>query len=124
MSETARHHLIAFLVKFGATVASIYFIALFYPVWGHMHFGHALILGLVIAVVGYLADLIIPRAVNYIVAVAFDLVTAVLIVGFGNVLFPGMSVSWTFAWFVGLLVAGVEIFYHYQFVRKSNEPVR
>jgi hypothetical protein len=39
-------------------------------------------------------------------------------------LFFDMSISWTFAWFIGMLIAGVEIFYHYQFVRKSNEPVR
>lgn len=116
-------HLLAFVVKLGSMIAAVYFIALFFPLWGQANLFHAVMLGLIIAVLGYAADLIIPRAVNQIVAVAVDLVLAALVVFAGNYFLPGMNVSWTFAWFVGLLVAGIEIFYHFQFVRKSNEPV-
>lgn len=111
-------HLLAFVVKLGSTIVAMYFIALFFPLWGKMNFLHALLLGLIVAVLGYVIDLIIPRAINSIVAVAVDLLMATLIVYAGNYFLSGMSVSWTFAWFVGLLVAGFEIFYHAMFVNR------
>ncbi len=116
-------HLLAFAVKLVSTVAAIAFVALFFPLWGTMNFFHSLILGLIVAVIGYVSDLIIPRVINQIVAVAFDLVVTTLVIYAGNYFLPGMSVSWTFAWFVGILVAGIEIFYHFQFVKKANEPI-
>jgi hypothetical protein len=87
-----------------------------------MDFWHAILVGLMIAIVGYLADLVIPRAINYIVAVMGDFVLATLVVYMGNI-FPGMTVSWTFAIMCGLLIAAVETFYHIGFVRKTNDPV-
>lgn len=122
MKEFVRH-LIAFIVKLGSTIVALYVVATFYPLYGHMHFLHAVILGLIIAVVGYIADLIIPRALNYIVAVFADFGLATLVVYMGNVLL-GMEVSWTFAIMCGLLIAGVEFFYHFQFVRKTNDPLK
>lgn len=117
-------HLIAFLVKWGAMVAALYLIAVFWPLWGTMNLWHALVLGTLISAIGYAADLVVPRAVNNIVAVFLDFGMATLVTYLGNFFLPGLYVSWTFALLVGFLVAGVEIFYHPQFIRKSNEPVQ
>lgn len=122
MKEVSRH-ITAFIVKLVSTIAALYTVALFYPLYGDMNFWHAVILGLIIAVIGYIADLIIPRAINNIVATFADFVLATLVVYFGNI-FWGMDVSWTFAIMCGLLIAGIELFYHYQFVRKTNDPLQ
>ncbi|HEU4963749.1 MAG TPA: DUF2512 family protein, partial [Bacilli bacterium] len=103
---------------------ALYFIALFWPLWGDMNFLHALVLGVIISVIGYLTDLVVPRAMNNIVAVFLDFALATLVVYLGNYFLPGYYASWTFSLIVGFLVAGVEMFYHPQFIRKSNEPVR
>jgi hypothetical protein len=110
----------AFLVKLVLTIAAILVIAAFYPLYGTLNLMHAIVLGLIISILGYIADLFTPRAVNNIVATAVDLVMATLIVYFGNWMFWGVYVSWTFSWFCGILIAAIEMFYHLQFVRKSS----
>ncbi|MGB8955037.1 MAG: DUF2512 family protein [Tumebacillaceae bacterium] len=107
----------AFVVKFLSSLAAVYFIALFFPLLGSMNFLHALLIALEFTVIGVVADLIVPRAVNNIVAVAGDFAIAALLTYWGNYYLPGMNVSGTFAILVGMLVAGVEIFFHARFVR-------
>lgn len=110
-------HVVAFLVKFGATAAALYVIALFWPLLGSMTFLHAVVLGLVIAVLGYVSDLIIPRAVNNIVAVMLDFILAAAVVWLGSIFLPGMAATDSFIIICALLIAGVEMFYHAKFVR-------
>ena len=112
-----REPVLAFLVKLLSTFAAVYFIALFFPLLGTMNFVHALVIGLEITVIGLIADLILPRALNNIVAVGADFGMAALLTYWGNWYLPGMAVTGTFAILVGLLVAGVEIFFHARFVR-------
>lgn len=112
-------HVTAFLVKLVATIAAMYFVALFFPLWGTMTFWHTVVLGLFVSIIGYITDLYIPQAFNSIAAVYVDFAVTLIVTYFGNFALWGMSVSWTFALFVALLVAGVEIFYHFKFVRRS-----
>lgn len=107
----------SFAVKWLGTVASVLFVGLFFPLYGIMNWVHMLLLGTVITLLGYLADLAIPRAVNHIAAIFADFALAALVAYLGNYLLPGMRVTWTFATILGLLVAGVEIFYHAKFIR-------
>jgi Protein of unknown function (DUF2512) len=107
----------AFVVKFFSSLAAVYFIALFFPLLGTMNFFHSLLIALEFTVIGVVADLIVPRVVNNIVGVAGDFAIAALLTYWGNWYLPGMNVSGTFAILVGMLVAGVEIFFHATYVR-------
>lgn len=106
----------SFLVKWLGSVAAVLFIGMFFPLYGVMNLLHVILLGTVITIVGFLADLVIPRASNHIVAVVSDFVMASLIMYLANYIMPGVRITWTFAIITGLLVAGVEIFYHAKFV--------
>lgn len=111
---------LGFLVKYVLSFVAVYFVALFFPLHGYMTLGHALVLGLVVAVLNFIVDLIVPRAVNSLVAVAIEFVIATLVVAFGNLWFWSMNVNWYFALFCGLLVALTEIYYHARFVRQEQ----
>jgi hypothetical protein len=106
--------------KLVGTFAAVYFVALFFPLHGYMNFFHALTLSIVITLLGYITDLILPQALNNMVAIAIDFVLAAIVVKFGNLLFWNMDVNLYFALFVGLAVALVEVFYHTKFVRKTQ----
>lgn len=110
----------AFFVKLIATIAAFYFVALFFPLDGTMNFLHALILGLIVAVIGYISDILIVRAVNKIVGVYVDIAIATIVTYFGNYLLYGMHVSWTFALLVGLLIGAVEMVLHSLYFRRSR----
>ncbi|MGZ4031641.1 MAG: DUF2512 family protein, partial [Tumebacillaceae bacterium] len=116
-----RHPVSAFLIKLVSTVAAVAFIAYFYsPIWGTMNMVHVLVLGLVVAVIGFVTDLIITKATNNIVAVYVDIAVTTLVIYFGNYLFWNMQVTWTFAFLVGLLVGAIELVLHYTVVRGAN----
>lgn len=116
-----RHPVTAFVVKLVATVAAVAFIAYFYsPIWGTMNMMHVLILGIIVAVIGFVTDLIITKATNNIVAVYVDIAVTTLVIYFGNYLFWNMKVTWTFAFLVGLLVGAIEWVLHYTMIRRAN----
>ncbi|MFC4766943.1 DUF2512 family protein [Effusibacillus consociatus] len=106
----------SFLIKWLGTVAAVLFIGLFFPLYGVMNLFHAVLLGTVITIVGFVADRVIPTISNHIVAVFSDFLMAAVITYLGNFILPGMRVTWTFAVITGLLVAGVEIFFHAKFL--------
>jgi hypothetical protein len=112
----------AFVLKLLATFAAVYFVALFFPLLGSVNIVHAMLLSIAITVLGFVTDLIVPRAVNNIVAVMMDFGLAALVTFLLQSMLPGMRVSDTFAIFVGLLVAGVEIFIHNLFFQSTTEP--
>jgi len=111
---------IAFLVKFGATVLSLYFIALFFPLLGQMNFFHALLLGLAIAAIGYAADLVIPRALNNMVAAAADFGLVIAVLFAGSFLIPGLVLTDSFIIISALLITAVEVFFHLAFINKRT----
>ncbi|PWK13970.1 DUF2512 family protein [Tumebacillus permanentifrigoris] len=108
------------IVKLIGTFAAVYFVALFFPLHGYMNIFHALILSIVITLIGFVTDLVVPTALNNIVAIAVDFVMAAVVVKLGSNLFLNMYVNLYFALFVGLTVALVEFFYHAKFVRKAK----
>ncbi|BCJ88093.1 DUF2512 family protein [Effusibacillus dendaii] len=110
----------SFLIKWVAVTAAVWFTSLFFPLHGTMNFGHVLLIGTVISIIGYISDLVISPAANQMVAIVADFVLAALIAYMGNYLLFGMNVTWTFAVILGLIVAGVEIFYHAKFVTAVN----
>ncbi|MBL0386354.1 DUF2512 family protein [Tumebacillus sp. ITR2] len=114
------NQVLGFIVKYLLTVACIYFVALFTPRHGYLNLAHALVLGLIITVVNFVIDAIVPKAVNSILAVTLEFVVTVLVVKFGDLLFYNLSVNWYFALFCGLTVALAEVFYHQKFVRKAE----
>ncbi|GAX90658.1 DUF2512 family protein [Effusibacillus lacus] len=114
-------HIGSFLVKWLGTVAAVLFVGLFFPLFGVMNLLQAVLLGTVITIVGYVADLFLPRMTNQIVAISSDFAMATLVVYLANFLFPGLRVTWTFAIITGFIVAGVEIFFHAKFVESTGK---
>ncbi|GIM47174.1 hypothetical protein DNHGIG_27230 [Collibacillus ludicampi] len=111
----------SFLIKLIVTIAAIWVVAFAYRPWGYMRFSHAVVLGVIVAIIGYFTDRAIVYRSNNYVATAVDFLVAFTVVCVGDWLFWGMRVSLLFAVFVGILVAAVEFFYHYQFVRETKK---
>jgi hypothetical protein len=107
----------SFVIKLVSTIAAIWVVAFAYRPWGYMRFSHAVILGLIVALLGLLTDRWIVARSNHYVATAVDFLVAFVVVCAGDWFFWGMRVSLLFAVMVAILVAAVEFFYHYQFVR-------
>jgi hypothetical protein len=121
MQEVERMQRYSFLIKLVLTIAAIWVVAFAYRPWGFMRFSHAVILGVIVAIIGYFTDRAIVSRSNHYVATAIDFLVTFVVVCMGDWLFWGMRVSLMFAVFVGILVAAVEFFYHYQFVRETKK---
>ncbi|KEO81114.1 DUF2512 family protein [Tumebacillus flagellatus] len=114
------NQVLSFFVKYLLTIASLAFVALFAPRHGYLNLTHTLVLGLVITVVNFIIDLIVPRAVNSFAAGALEFVVTFVVVKYGYLMFWDANVNWYFALFCALTLALADVFYHAQFVRRKQ----
>ncbi|MDY0396603.1 DUF2512 family protein [Virgibacillus halophilus] len=72
-----------------------------------------IVLGIVIAIVGYFMEVLMLRKDTNWLATLLDFFMATAIVYFGSLMFVNSFVSFWGAVFTGLLVAATEVFQHY-----------
>lgn len=108
----------AFLVKWVLATLAYLILEFYIPLEAQLNFIHALVLGLLFAIVGSFADLYMIYKFNRIAATLADVVLGAILTYLGDLVFYNMTVTATFAVISGVLLGFVEFFYHFYFLKK------
>ncbi|ATY85497.1 hypothetical protein CVV65_11645 [Kyrpidia spormannii] len=106
--------------RVAAAFASLWFIQLFFPLYGSFWLVHLVAGTVVLAGVGYWTDRYVILRWNGFVAAVVDFVLAWATVYLVYAIFPGAVITVTFALLVAWLYAFVELLVHYWVYRRED----